>query len=200
MPYTIALTGNIACGKSSVGKLIIALGADYLDTDRVVHEILAGPSPQVKLIIERFGESTRGADGGINRPALGAIVFSDPAALWDLERILHPSVEEVVRERIRNTPAAVLVIDGVKIFETGLAGELDELWVVTCSEEAQRDRLARDRGMSPSDIDARLRSQPPLEAKLASADLVSDNSGTPVDTATQVERAFQAIRRKIAAT
>jgi dephospho-CoA kinase len=196
MAYTVGLTGNIACGKSTVGRMLVELGADYVDTDAVVHELLAHDTPQAKQIIERFGSGVAAPGGGIVRAALGAIVFSDPAKLRELERILHPRVEEIVHERIAATTAPVIVIDGVKIFESGLSDELDELWVVICSDDAQRTRLARDRGMTTADIEARLNSQPPLEAKLAKASVVIDNSHALGETRRAVESALRRVNEK----
>src|SRR5215211_7455898 len=121
MAYTVGLTGNIACGKSTVGRMLVELGADYIDTDRIVHDLLAGDTPQARRIIERFGPSVAAADGGNIRSALGVIVFADSEKLRELERILYPRVEEIVHERIAATDAAVIVIDGVRIFESGLA-------------------------------------------------------------------------------
>jgi len=193
MAYTVGLTGNIACGKSTVGRMLVELGADYVDTDAIVHDLLAHDTPQAQQITERFGPAVAAPNGGIARAALGAIVFSDSAKLRELERILHPRVEEIVHERIKATSAPVIVIDGVKIFESGLSDELDELWVVVCSESAQRTRLARDRGMAAADIETRLNSQPPLEAKLAKARVVIDNSGELAETRRAVESALRRV-------
>jgi dephospho-CoA kinase len=196
MAYTIGLTGNIACGKSTVGRMLTELGADYVDTDAVVHGILASDTPQARAIVQRFGDSVKDPGGGILRSALGAIVFSDASKLRELEEILYPRVEEIVHERIANTTAPVIVIDGVRIFESGLADRLDELWVVTCSDETQRRRLAGDRGMQPHEIEVRLGSQPSLEAKLARADVIIDNSGDVAETHRFVESAYQAAAEK----
>jgi dephospho-CoA kinase len=196
MAYTVGLTGNIACGKSTVGQMLVQLGADYVDTDGVVHDLLAQDTPQAREIIERFGSHVGAPDGGIIRSALGAIVFADPAKLRELESILYPRVEEIVDERIASTRAPVIVIDGVRIFESGLADRLDELWVVICSSDVQRARLARDRSMAPNDIEARLSSQPALEAKLARADVIIDNSGDPDETRKAAESGYSAALRK----
>lgn len=197
MAYTVALTGNIACGKSTVGGRLMELGAEYLDADQVVHELLDGNTNQARQIVERFGPGVRSATGGIDRKALGALVFADPERLRELERILHPAVEEIVRQRIRASAAPVFVIDGVKIVESGFADEMDELWVVTCSEDAQRERLAADRGLSEREIEARLASQPPPEAKQARASVMIDNSGSREDTERQVDRAYKRIVSKL---
>ena len=196
MAYTLGLTGNIACGKSTVGRMLIELGADYVDTDAVVHELLANDTPQAREIIQRFGPSVAALDGGIIRSALGSIVFADPSKLRALEGILYPRVEEIVHQRVESTRASVIVIDGVRIFESGLADRLDELWVVICSEEVQRARLANERGMSAQDIEARLGSQPALEKKLAQADLVVDNSGELGETRRKVEAGYRSALEK----
>jgi dephospho-CoA kinase len=196
MAYTVGLTGNIACGKSTVGRMLIELGTDYVDTDAVVHDLLANDTPQAREIIESFGPAVAAPDGGILRAALGAIVFADSTKLRALERILYPGVEAIVHQRIAGTAAEVMVVDGVRIFESGLADRLDELWVVTCSDAVQRARLAGDRGMAPDDIQARLSSQPPLEAKLARADLVIDNSGDLAETRKVVEAGFASALEK----
>jgi dephospho-CoA kinase len=196
MAYTVGLTGNIACGKSTVGRMLIDLGADYVDTDAVVHQILANDTPQAREIVQHFGPSVAAPNGGIIRSALGSIVFADPSKLRALERILYPGVEEIVHDRIHSTRAPLIVIDGVRIFESGLAERLDELWVVVCSEDVQRVRLANERGMAPHDIDARLGSQPALQKKLARADLVIDNSGELENTRRMVEAGYRSALKK----
>lgn len=193
MAYTIGLTGNIACGKSTVGRRLVELGAEYVDTDQVVHDLLGSDTSQAREIVERFGADIRAGSGGVDRKALGAVVFADPERLRELERILHPAVEEIVRQRIRSSTAPVVVIDGVKIVESGFADEMDELWVVTCSEAAQRERLRRDRGLGESEVEARLGSQPPLTAKLARARVVIDNSGSRSATLRQVDQAYERV-------
>src|SRR5438045_9331125 len=90
--FKIGLTGNIGCGKSAVGALLQELGAEYVDADQLVHQQLAPGGPAVAQVAERFGAQLRTADRGIDRRALAAIVFSDPAALRELEAIVVPPV------------------------------------------------------------------------------------------------------------
>src|SRR4051794_31925364 len=85
MTLVIGLTGNIGCGKSTVGAIVSRLGAEYVDADRIVHRLLAPGSPAVALVVARFGEAIKSANGGVDRARLGAIVFADPTALADLE-------------------------------------------------------------------------------------------------------------------
>ena len=121
MPYRIGLTGNIACGKSTVGRLLVARGAEYIDADRLVHALMKPGTPENAQIVERFGPEVRAADGRIDRPRLGSIVFADPAALKDLEAILHPGVRAEIRRRLAASTAPVIVVDAIKLFEGGLA-------------------------------------------------------------------------------
>src|SRR5215212_8381031 len=100
MPYRIGLTGNIACGKSTVGRLLVASGAEYVDADRLVHTLMEPGRPEHAQIVERFGPEVRAADGTIDRPRLGGIVFTDPASLKDLEAILHPGVRAEIQRRL----------------------------------------------------------------------------------------------------
>src|SRR4051794_14746832 len=132
MPLRIGLTGNIACGKSSVGRLLIARGAEYVDADRLVHLLMEPGRAEHARIVERFGPEVRTADGQIDRARLGSIVFADPAALRDLEAILHPGVRAEIRRRLTTSSAPIIVIDAIKLLESGIAAELDAVWVVTC--------------------------------------------------------------------
>lgn len=190
MAYLIGLTGNIACGKSSAGRHLVELGAEYLDTDELVHQLLAAGTPESERVIARFGPAVRAPDGSVDRSALGALVFRDPVLLAELEEILHPAVTAMVRARAARTPAVVLVIDGIKIVEAGLADELDELWVVTCIPEVQRARLAEQRRLNSKEVEERLAAQPPMDEKLQRADVVIDNSGSLEETYAQVDQAF----------
>src|SRR4051794_34427821 len=117
MAYRIGLTGNIACGKSTVGKLLAARGAEYIDADRLTHRLLEAGTPENGRIVERFGSDVRAADGRIDRPKLGAIVFADPAALKELEAILHPGVRVLIRRSMEAATAPLVVVDAIKLFE-----------------------------------------------------------------------------------
>ena len=190
MTYRIGLTGNIGCGKSAVGAMLRDLGAEYIDADQLVHQLLAAGSPVVPRIVERFGPGLVTPDGGIDRRALGAIVFADAAALRDLEGLLHPAVQADIRRRLAETTAAVIVVDAIKLIEGGLYRECAAVWVVTCTPAEQRRRLIELRGLSPDEAEARIAAQPPQEHKVAYAQVVIDNSGPLEATRAQVNRAW----------
>jgi dephospho-CoA kinase len=209
--YLIGLTGNIACGKSAVLDMLSTLGAHVLDADRVTHELQAPGEPVYHAIVAEFGAGILTAPGGaIDRRALGAIVFADPAALRRLEQIVHPAVRERIMGWLRSvgdggwgmgngetqppTPhPPVAVIDAIKLLEGGWKQICDAIWVVTCAPEQQLERLLATRGMSEAEARARIAAQPPQAEKVAQADVVIDNSGSIEQTRQQVEAAWRVI-------
>jgi dephospho-CoA kinase len=190
MPYRIGLTGNIACGKSTVGRMLMARGAEYVDADRLVHALLEPGTPENERIVARFGPEVRAADGRIDRPRLGAIVFADPAALRALEAILHPGVRAEIRRRLDASTASIVVVDAIKLFEGGLAREMDANWVVTCPREEQVRRLVAERGLTAEQAEARISAQGSQEEKVRRATVVIDNGGTLEQTERQVDAAL----------
>lgn len=193
MPFVIGLTGNIACGKSTVGRMLAELGAQYVDADALVHELLRPGTEQTAAVARRFGPEVLGPDGGVDRAKLGRIVFRDPAALRDLEQILHPAVIARVREIVAQSTSPVVVVDAIKLIESGLHREVQSVWVVTCRPEQQEERLVRLRGLSPEEAAVRIAAQPPADEKLKHADVVIDNSGSLAETRRQVEAAWKRV-------
>lgn len=195
MPYRIGLTGNIACGKSTVGRLLVERGAEYIDADRLAHALMEPGTAEHGRIVERFGAAILTADGRIDRPKLGAIVFADPAALRDLETILHPGVRAEIRRRLAASAAPLVVVDAIKLIESGLARELDAVWVVTCPRAEQLRRLMAERGLTAEQAALRIDAQAPQAEKVRQATVVIDNGGTPAETARQVGAALAAVPR-----
>lgn len=175
--HVIGVTGNIACGKSAVLEALDELGAETMDGDKMVHEMMGPGSTLAAPIRERFGDSVIAEDGSIIRPELGKIVFSDPEALADLEEIIHPLVVAEKRAAIHRPGPDVLVLDAIKLFEAGMAEDCDEVWVVDCTREKQIERLLRRNGIDRAEAERRINAQPPQEEKVARADLVIDNNG-----------------------
>jgi dephospho-CoA kinase len=194
MAFRIGLTGNIACGKSTVGRLLVERGAEYIDADRLVHVLLEPDTPENDQIVARFGPEVRGADGRIDRPRLGAIVFSDPEALRDLEAILHPGVRAEIHRRLEAVTAPFVVVDAIKLLEGGLAKEMDTVWVVVCPRAEQVRRLVAERGMTPEQAEVRISAQGSQEEKARQANVVIDNGGTLAETERQVAAALATIR------
>lgn len=195
----VGLTGNIACGKSTVLRLLEQRGAAVIDADKLTHE-LQQPGQQVyHEIVATFGSSILAApDGPIDRKKLAAIVFTDPAELKRLETIVHPAVRARIfawLEQLKNLHPSPLtphfaVLDAIKLLESGWDRHVDAVWVVTCSPEQQLRRLVETRNMSEDEARMRIAAQPPQTDKIARADVVIDNSGTLAETERQVETAL----------
>ena len=194
--YLIGLTGNIACGKSTVLAMLQDLGAAVIDADQVTRQVQQPGEPVYQAIIEAFGEAILVAPGGpIDRQRLGAIVFSDPQALRRLEQIVHPAVHARILAWLDGVAshAQVAVIDAVKLLEAGWKQVCDAIWVVTCTPEQQLRRLIETRGMSESEARMRIAAQPSQESRAAQADIVIDNSGSLDATRAQVNAAWERV-------
>ncbi len=196
--YIIGLTGNIATGKSTVARLLHELGAEVLDADILAHETMRPGTAVWDEIRRRFGPAVIAPDGAIDRRRLGEIVFADPGALADLEGITHPAVAALIDERLRGlrsrrpTPA-VVVIEAIKLLEAGLGALCDAIWVVTAPRALQIKRLVQTRRMTPEEAALRIDAQPPAELKIAQAQVVIVNDGSPGDLARQVQAAWAQI-------
>lgn len=187
----IGLTGNIATGKSAVMRLAASRGALTIDADKVVHDILAHDPTMQAAIAVAFGSQVRKANGQIDRAALGQIVFNDPAALRDLETMLHPAVRVEITRRLRESDARMVMIEAIKLLEGGLAQMCHQVWVTRCVQTLQIDRMRICRGMALEEAVARIKAQPPQEEKVALADVVIDTGGLMRDTERQFELAWQ---------
>jgi dephospho-CoA kinase len=196
MPYILGLTGNIASGKTTIGLMLLELGAfSYNDADQVVHELYLPGRPLVARLAEAFGPTVVGADGGIDRQRLGQLVFDDASALQRLEAIVHPAVQEALVAPLRQIPPdGVGVLDAIKLVESGYAPLCHAVWVVTCPEEVQYRRLVEQRGLSPEEARSRLGAQPPLAPKLAAATEVIHNDTSLDHLREQVTTAWQRFR------
>ncbi len=191
----IGVTGPIATGKSTVDRMLRALGASpVIDGDLVVHELYRDSGELRERLVALFGPAILGPDGAIDRRALGARVFGDPAALRRLEEVVHPAVRAEIRRRLDETPPdAVAVVDAVKLLQGDMAHLCTARWWVVASREEQLRRLIELRHFSPEDAERRLAAQPCLEDWRDQVDLVIDNSGTLDETRRQVEAAWRAL-------
>ena len=166
-----------------------------LAADDVVHEVQAPGGAAYGPIVERFGPGVVAADGTLDRAALAARVFADPVARADLERLVHPLVRAALAARARQPVAAgrVVVLDIPLLVETGgrAAYPVDAVLVVDCPVETAVARLVADRRMDEADARRRVAAQATREQRLAAADLVIDNAGSPADLAREVDRAWE---------
>jgi dephospho-CoA kinase len=187
----IGLTGGIGSGKSTVAGLLAARGAVVVDADRIAREVVAPGTPGLAAVVEAFGEGVLAADGSLDRPALAAIVFTDPEARARLDAIVHPLVRERSVQLIAGAPSdAVLVNDVPLLVETGQAGTYDLVLVVEADLATRLTRLVA-RGLAEEDARARIASQATDEQRRAAADVVLDNSGSREQLAEQVARFWE---------
>jgi dephospho-CoA kinase len=185
--FSVALTGGIGSGKSTVADLFAALGAAVSDADAIAHALTAPGEPLVAEIGVKFGPGLVGPGGVLDRVALRRLVFADSRLRRQLEALLHPRIRtRMIQDQATGTaPYTVLVIP--LLFETGQTDLADRVLVVDLPEEQQRLRVARRSGLDPTEIDRILASQVSRAKRLAGADDVIDNSGPPLALGPAVE-------------
>ena len=172
----VGLTGGIGAGKTTVAQLFAALGAYVVDADDLARQALEPGSPIVADVSARFGDEVV-VGGEVNRQKLAEIVFHDDEALRDLEAMIHPEVARRLQAIYRELPKDQILVYGIPLLtELGLKANFDAVVVVTCDMAIRRERLL-DRGMSETDIDARIAAQATDEQRNADADFLLDNSG-----------------------
>ena len=194
---TVGLTGGIGSGKSAVSRLLAERGAVVLDADVIAREVVEPGTPALAEIVESFGPEVLRPDGSLDRPALGARVFADPALLSRLNAIVHPRVGERTAALLGEAAAAgaeVVVHDVPLLVENGLRDRYDVVVVVAADPSTQLDRLVRLRGMPAEEAEQRIAAQAPLADKLAVATHVVHNDGPIEELAPQVDRLWAALR------
>lgn len=189
----IGLTGGIASGKSSAGRLLANQGLPVLDADRFAREALAPGSPGALAVLARYGTqvASDSAAASIDRGALGRIVFADAHERRWLEEQIHPVVRERFNTELNQLADAQSVVLMIPLlFETGLERLCSETWLVDCDEEQQLQRLINRDGLSEAEAQARIRAQWPLERKRELADRVINNRGGPEQLSAEVNEAL----------
>ncbi len=180
MTFTVGLTGGIGSGKSVVADLFARRGVAVIDTDEIAHELTRPGGEAIEAIRTAFGASSIGADGALDRDGMRKLVFGDAAARKSLEGILHPLIRKESARRSARTrsPYAILVVP--LLVEGGVdRSRYSRVLVVDCTEEQQVERAMRRSGLSEKEVRAILAAQATREQRLARADDVIDNSGTP---------------------
>ena len=196
----VGVTGGIACGKSTVSRLLAEKGAIPIDVDEIGHQLLKRGSPVMGELIEAFGCGILDTSGDVSRQKLGELVFNDKLARERLNAIMHPPIIQRSRSQARRLVAegtnCVVLIDAPLLIEAGAQDTVDAIVVVTALPEVQLQRLldrsaAQHRTLNPAEAQARIDSQMPLSKKIKYADFVIENNGTIEDLRRKVDELWE---------
>ena len=191
----MAVTGPLACGKSTFVRMLGEMGADTVSADGIVHDLLARDPETISKVVERFGEEVRG-ETGIDRRALARAVFGDERALQNLEDMLHPLVHEETDRRVAASEADLFVAEIPLLFEGGSSGQFDHTLAVTAPEE-RRLAWAAERGMGEEQVRAIEARQLPQEEKARRADLMVQNDGDLDTLSGRAREVFEMVTREV---
>ncbi len=194
----LGLTGSIACGKSTVAKWLEQQGAIVIDADALVHELYRDPA-FTKQIGQSFGTFVIGKDGVVDRKALGNLVFGNPHKMAKLEKIVHPAVTALRDQRVLDIkhsahPPQVLVLDAVKLVESGQYKICQAVWCLVVDRNNQIERLIHKRNLTHKEALQRIIVQPPSDKKDVQTDIpiiYIDNNGSIEELEQKVERLWQ---------
>ena len=207
----VGLTGGIAAGKSVVGEMFVALGANLVQADRIAHSLMQPGEPVYNEVVRHFGREILNPDGSVNRAKLAEVAFGPAntpeqqraSRIEELNRIVHPVVirsqDEWMREIGRQNPQAVAIVEAALILEAGLRGRFDRLVVVTCNAEQRVARFAARQKIgiesARKEVERRMAAQLPDEEKIQAADYVIDNSGSLEQTREQARKAWEKLQK-----
>ncbi|TCC66309.1 dephospho-CoA kinase [Kribbella pittospori] len=193
----VGLTGGIGAGKSAVSARLAERGAVVIDSDVLAREVVAKGTEGLAEVVTEFGPGVLTAEGDLDRPALGQIVFGDAAARRKLEAIVHPRVRARAAEIEAGAPAEAIVVHDIPLLvETGQADRFDVVVIVDVPVDVQLERLTAQRGMPDTEAKQRIASQASREDRLAVAGLVVDNSGSLDDLDRRVDEVWTELVRR----
>lgn len=193
----IGLTGGIASGKSAVSQMLSELGAVVIDADKVGHEAFRPHSDAWREVVSAFGSGILGQNEEIDRGKLADIVFNDPKALEQLNRIMHPLMYQIVKRRIealRRQQVGVVVLEAALLIEANWTGLVDQVWVTVAPEADVIDRLRSQKGFTEEQARARINSQMSIAERSKCADVVIENDSDLDTLRARVEGLWQKIR------
>ncbi|MEA2207510.1 MAG: dephospho-CoA kinase [Blastocatellia bacterium] len=197
--FVAGLTGGIGSGKSTFASLLAQRGAEVIDADQLGRAALDPGKPAWHSVVDQFGDEILAAGGlEVDRRRLAAIVFEDPNKLAALNAIVHPAITKGIADSLEVLQGTdeIVILDAALIVELGLHEALDSLIVVTASEGRRRERLQRDRGMTPDEITARIGAQATEEELLERADIVVRNDGNAEALEAQADRVWAELQER----
>jgi len=196
---TLALTGGIASGKSTVANLFSEMGAQVINADKLAHRVYLPGTQVYEALLKRYGKTILDSQQGINRQTLARIIFSSPEEKKWAEQQIHPETRKIIEEELktaRSKNPPLILVEAALHLETGYEKAFDGLIVVDINSEIQKARLLRRDKLSPEELKDRLKNQMPLEEKRKRADWLIDNSGDLEKTRRQVEKLFGELTEK----
>lgn len=192
----IGLTGNIGTGKTTVSQILVQLGAAMIDADKLGHELLRPHTETWHQVVTAFGRDILKPDDEIDRHKLGQIVFNDPKSLAKLNRIMHPKMYSLAKERIESWQrqgAKAVVLEAPLLIEANWTPLVDQIWVTIAPEAIITERLKKNKGLDEAHILARLHSQLPQGEKVKQADAVIDTHCDLTELEAKVKKLWQAV-------
>jgi len=197
MTKVICLTGGLASGKSTAARFLKAQGAHVIDADVLGHRTYEPGSPAHAQVVAAFGRDVVGADGRIDRKALGTKVFGRPDELKKLTDIVWPAIRTLAQDEIARVRAEgrvrVIVLEAAVLFEAGWDDVGDEVWVNIVDREVAIARAMQRDGTTRETIERRLDAQLSNAERVARADVVIDNNGTQEDMLAQLRRQWERV-------
>jgi len=199
----VGLTGGIASGKSVVGEMFVAMGAQLIQADAIAHQLMQPGQPVYQEVVRHFGAGILNPDGTVNRARLAEAAFGGPnSRIHELNEIVHPAVvkkqDEWMEEVGRQDPKAIAMVEAALILEAGAAERFDRLVVVTCRPEQRIERWAArlkvDQEAARREVERRMAAQFPDKEKIGAADYVIDNSGSLDRTREKVREVFEMLK------
>ena len=194
----VGLTGGIASGKSTVGRMFGELGCKVIDSDRITRQLFKPGHPVNAAVAKAFGPRVVASDGSIDRTVLAELVFKNADLRQKLNSIVHPAINQRQAEFLAQAAVedsrAIGIVEAALIVEVGTYKNYDKVIVVTCTPKVQRERLRERSGLTSEQIETRIASQMPLEEKVKVADFVIDNSGDIGKTRQQVDSVYRLLR------
>ncbi len=194
MTVRVGLTGGIASGKSTVSAILAELGAVVIDADLLAREVVARGTPGLAAVVAEFGPDVLTAEGDLDRPAMGALVFGDPEARRRLEAIIHPLVHERSAQLEAEAPAEAVVVHDIPLLaEVGRPAAFDAVVVVDAPTEVQVARMVEDRGWSRDEAESRIAAQASRADRREIATYVVHNTGTLEELRDEVEQVYASL-------
>lgn len=190
----VGLSGGLASGKSTVANILRRKGYTVIDADQMAREVLQKGTSGLQKVIDCFGLELLDANGELNRNKMAQVVFSSPEQLNKLEMIVHPLVQEKVRnirKKLEERSEKIAFYDVPLLFEKNLESQFDTTVLVYCNESLQKSRMKSRNNWSDSEIEARLKSQLPMSEKLKRAGFVINNEGSLDELEAQVENVLK---------